>query len=254
LIIEANPDRACGSVLVTGAARGLGAAIAIALAERGVEPILLGRSAQSLAETADAVGRISNLSPRLIAADVAAWDQLEAALRGCIKDGERLWGVVNNAGIIDPIALVEECDPVAFARCISINLIGTFNVLRACLPLLAESGIIANMSSGAADAEHAGWSAYSASKAALERLSATLAAERPDLTVVAVRPGVTDTGMQQLIRDSSIDNAIKRLPREDLQPVNVPAREIARLFVETIAQPLDRSIEAKSINQYLQAK
>lgn len=236
-----------GPVLVTGAARGLGAAIAMALAEAGIEPILLGRLPSSLCDCAAKVRAIMGRAPRCTAADVADWYGLVAAIDGVLGADELLGGVVNNAGVIDPIARVEDADPGAWSQCITVNLVGAFHVLRASLPRLGEQGVIANISSGAAEAEHAGWSAYAASKAGLERLSATLAVERPDLTVVAVRPGVTDTGMQTEIRASGVDNAIRQLPREALQPADVPARAIARLFSGSIPKVAGHIIDAKSL-------
>jgi NAD(P)-dependent dehydrogenase (short-subunit alcohol dehydrogenase family) len=149
--------------------------------------------------------------------------------------------------VIDPIATVSEVDPATWAECIRINLLGSFHVLRACLPLLPAGGVVVNLSSGAAGAEHCGWSAYAAAKAGVERLSATLAAERPDLHVYALRPGVTATPMQEAIRASRVDNAIRRLPAEALQPPEVPARAIARLFGPGALRPAERVLEAKSL-------
>lgn len=238
-----------GPVLVTGAARGLGAAIAVSLAEQGIEPLLLGRTLDSLAATRDAVAAIGGSGVRCIAADVADWQGLQHGIADALEAGERLAGVVNNAGLIEPIDRVEDSDPVAWARCIEVNLVGAYHVLRACLPYMPAGGIIANLSSGAASAEHAGWSAYAASKAGLERLSATLAAERPDLLVVAIRPGVTDTGMQATIRSSRVDNAIRQLPKDVLQPVEVPARAIARLFNPPIRNFRERVVEALALER-----
>lgn len=234
-------------MLVTGAARGLGAAIAIALAKNGIEPILLGRNNHSLEETALFVSKYLGNRPRFIAADVADWLELKDSIGAALAPGETFSGLVNNAGIIEPISRIEDCDPGAWAQCIQVNLIGAFNVLRACLPKIAAGGRIANISSGAAEAEHAGWSAYAASKAGLERLSATLAHERPDLGVYAVRPGVTDTGMQAEIRASTVDNAIRRLKKDDLQSVDVPARAIASLFCASHLEISARLVESKSI-------
>lgn len=236
-----------GPVLVTGAARGLGAAIAIALAENGIEPILLGRNLHSLEETASIVGEYLGKKPRLIAADVSNWLELGHSIDSVLAPEETFSGLVNNAGIIEPISMIEDCDPATWAHCIQVNLIGAFNVLRACLPKMAVGGRIANISSGAAESEHAGWSAYAASKAGLERLSATLANERPDLGVYAVRPGVTDTGMQAEIRASTVDNAIRRLKKDDLQPVDVPAMAIASLFGASRIEICTRVVESKSI-------
>ena len=236
-----------GPVLVTGAARGLGAAIAIALAKNGIEPILLGRNNHSLEATAFVVSEYLGRQSRSISADVSNWLELKNSINAVLVPDETFSGLVNNAGIIEPISRIEDCDPAAWAHCIQVNLIGSFNVLRACLPKIAAGGRVANISSGAAEAEHAGWSAYAASKAGLERLSATLANERPDLGVYAVRPGVTDTGMQAEIRASTVDNAIRRLKKDDLQSVDIPAMAIASLFCASQLGNFGRVVESKSI-------
>lgn len=234
-------------VLVTGSARGLGAAVAACLAERAIEPILLGRSLESLATTRNRVTERLGRPVRCVVADVADYAALEEGLRDIMGEVEPLYGIVNNAGVIAPIDRVEESDPEAWARCILVNLVGAYNVIRACLPRLEAGGVIANLSSGAAASEHAGWSAYSASKAGLERLSATLAAERPDLTVLAVRPGVTDTDMQAAIKSSRVDNAIRRMPRDAMQAVEVPASAIAGLFARPLPAFAERVVEARDL-------
>jgi len=237
-----------GPVLITGAARGLGAAIAVALAERGVEPVLLGRSVSSLTDTQAGVEHVLGRRPIAAEADVADWPSVTAAIdRVLAATGGRLGGVVNNAGIIDPIATVTDADPSAWAEGLRVNLLGPFHVLRACLPHLMVGSVVVNLSSGAAAAEHCGWSAYAAAKAGLERLSATLAAERPDLHVYALRPGVTDTGMQHTIRASGVDNAIRRLDPAQLQPPEIPASALARLFGDSPLRPEGCVLEAKAL-------
>ncbi|SKB95238.1 SDR family oxidoreductase [Sphingopyxis flava] len=247
--MDPTDARPAGPVLVTGAARGLGAAITVALADGGVEPLLLGRSLASLADTRAKVAERRGRTVRCIAADVADWEGLRDGIDAALQPGETLAGIVNNAGVIDPIDRVEDSDPAAWAHCITVNLVGGFHVLRAALPRLARGGVIANLSSGAAAAEHAGWSAYAASKAGLERLSATLAAERPDLVVLAVRPGVTATGMQDAIKASHVDNAIRQMPRDAMQPVEVPAKAIARLFSGPLPGFIERVVEAQALRE-----
>lgn len=247
-VSEASGARgAGGAVLVTGAARGLGAAISLALAESGVEPLLLGRSLVSLAKTRTDAEAALGRGVRCVGADVADWQALERGLAQALRPQEQLAGVVNNAGVIEPIDRVEESDPTAWARSIHVNLIGAYHVLRATLPRLMRGGVIANITSGAAGAEHAGWSAYAASKAGLERLSATLANERPDLLVLAVRPGVTATDMQDVIKASRVDNAVRQLPKESMQSVEIPARAIARLFAPVRAPMTERVVEARAL-------
>ena len=161
-----------GGILVTGAARGLGAAIAVALAERGLVPILLGRSLESLAPLRERLSARLGHEVIALAADVGDWGSVAGAIAELGERAIALDGLVNNAGVIDPIATVSEVDPAQWAEGIRINLLGSFHMLRACLPLLPAGGVIVNLSSGAAAAEHCGWSAYAAAKAGVERLSA----------------------------------------------------------------------------------
>lgn len=233
-----------GPVLVTGAAKGLGAAIAVALAESGIEPLLLGRSSPSLDNVRARVEPIFGRPVRTIIADVSDWQALHTGIAESLVADETLRGLVNNAGVIDPIDRIEESDPEEWLQCMQVNLYGAYLVLRASLAYLPPGAVIANISSGAAAAEHAGWSAYAASKAGLERLSATLAGERPDLVVYAVRPGITDTGMQSKIKESRVDNAVRKIPREAMQPVDVPASAIGQMFVRRFPDVTNRVVEA----------
>src|SRR5690348_16036254 len=92
---------------------------------------------------------------------------------GCID------ALVNNAGVIEPIASVAWTDPAAFARNIEINLIGAFYAIRPVLPAMiaAGGGRIINVSSGAALRPQQGWSAYCAGKAGLAMLTRSIALE-----------------------------------------------------------------------------
>jgi NAD(P)-dependent dehydrogenase (short-subunit alcohol dehydrogenase family) len=113
----------------------------------------------------------------------------------------RLDAVVNNAGMVEPLASVGGSDVDHWQYNIAVNLLGPFYLIRAAIAELREqSGRIVNVSSGAATISIENASAYCAAKAALNHFSRVLAAEEPRVTVVAVRPGVVDTRMQDTIR------------------------------------------------------
>lgn len=190
---------------------------------RGVEPILLGQTAANLAEAAEAVSTILGRPVDTHLVDVADYGSVSAVADRIAARHLSLAGLINNAGVIDPIAPLTEADAHEWARNIAINLIGPFNLIRALSGRLLPGGFVVNISSGAAEADHLGWSAYAAAKAGLERMTSTLQVERPDLRVETFRPGVTATKMQQTIRASAVDNAIRRLPQEALQPPEKPA-------------------------------
>src|SRR6266852_6753970 len=130
--------------------------------------------------------------------------------------------LINNAGVIEPIAQVATSDPAAWAQNISINLIGAYHVLRAVLPdMLANGGgSIVNVSSGAAYRPLEGWSAYCAGKAGLAMLTRSIELETAGkgIRIFGFSPGTIDTDMQVKIRASGM-NMVSRIPRGDLSPV-----------------------------------
>ncbi len=159
-----------------------------------------------------------------------------ATVERLVQETRRRFGpvdvLVNNAGVIEPIARAEEVDPAAWARAIRINLIGAFHVVRAVLPgmLAAGGGRVINVSSGAAHHPLDGWSAYCAGKAGLAMLTQSLKLEcgPRGIRAFGFQPGTTDTDMQVAIRASEL-NPISQIPREQLTPVEHPARAIVYL-------------------------
>jgi NAD(P)-dependent dehydrogenase (short-subunit alcohol dehydrogenase family) len=140
--------------------------------------------------------------------------------------------LVNNAGVIEPIASIADSDPAAWARNVAINLSGAFNAVRAVLPgmIAAGGGTIINVSSGAAIRPLEGWSAYCSAKAGLAMLTQAIALETngQGVRVFGFQPGTTDTDMQVAIRASGI-NQVSRIPRANLTPVAHPAVAIVYL-------------------------
>jgi NAD(P)-dependent dehydrogenase (short-subunit alcohol dehydrogenase family) len=109
--------------------------------------------------------------------------------------------LVNNAGMLAPIAPIAEGEPEAWERNWAVNLLGPVMLTQAALPHLRQrNGRVINVSSGAAVQAIPGWAAYCAAKAALNHFTRLLAAEEPDITAIAFRPGAVDTAMQAIIR------------------------------------------------------
>jgi NAD(P)-dependent dehydrogenase (short-subunit alcohol dehydrogenase family) len=218
-------------VLVTGASRGIGAAAAGALAAAGAAVTLTARDGRGAREVAARIAATSGRA-EAFACDVAEY----AGVASMVAEAQRRFGpidaLVNNAGIIEPIARIADSDPAECARAIETNLIGAYNAIRAVLPqMLAQGGgRIVNLSSGAATRPLEGWSAYCAAKAGLAMLGRAVALEAgaAGIRVFGLSPGTTDTDMQAAIRASGI-NPVSQIPRAALTRVEHPARAIVYL-------------------------
>ncbi|NOG70157.1 SDR family NAD(P)-dependent oxidoreductase [Roseicella sp. DB1501] len=220
--------------LVTGASRGLGEGVARALAARGVAVMLAARDGAAVAAVAEGIAAEGDraASAACDVSDYAAVERLVAATR------ERFGGLqilVNNAGVIEPIAEIATSDPAAWARNIEINLTGAYHVVRAVLPgmLAGGGGTIVDVSSGAAYRPLEGWSAYCSGKAGLAMLTRAIALETAGrgVRVFGFSPGTIDTEMQVKIRASGM-NVISQIPRADLSPVEHAVRGLVYLCTE----------------------
>jgi NAD(P)-dependent dehydrogenase (short-subunit alcohol dehydrogenase family) len=217
--------------IVTGASRGIGAAAARALAKAGTSVMLAARDgalANEVARSIIAAG--GNAAAQ--ACDVSDYAGCENLVAETLARFGRLDVLVNNAGVIEPIARIADSDPAAWARNIDINLTGAYFAIRAVLPVMiaAGGGTIVNVSSGAAIRPLEGWSAYCSGKAGLHMLTRAVAVETAEqgIRVFGFQPGTTDTDMQVLIRASGI-NQISQIPRANLTPVAHPAAAIVYL-------------------------
>ncbi|MGD9330144.1 MAG: SDR family NAD(P)-dependent oxidoreductase [Desulfobacterales bacterium] len=184
-------------ILVTGASRGIGAAVAQRLLEDGCRLAVAARAEKTFAELSATAGdRLLTLT-----GDVARDADCRRMVTDTVDRFGRLDALVNNAGILTPVARLADSPPEAWRYNLEVNLMGPFYLSQAAIPhLRATHGRIVNVSSGAAEKAIQGWSAYCVSKAALTHFTRLLASEEPAITAVAIRPGVVDTAMQTLIR------------------------------------------------------
>lgn len=190
------------SAIVTGAASGLGAATARALADAGARVALLDLNAEDAGALADEIGGIA------IGCDVSSAESADAAIAAAREKHGAARILVSCAGIAPPKKIVGRNGPQelgAFARVININLIGSFNMMRlAAADMMAldaletgERGIIINTASIAAFEGQIGQSAYAASKGGVASMTLPAAREfaNSGIRVLAIAPGIFGTPM-----------------------------------------------------------
>ncbi|HEX9994797.1 MAG TPA: SDR family NAD(P)-dependent oxidoreductase [Acidimicrobiales bacterium] len=185
--------------LITGASRGLGAALARALAERGWQLVVDARGAEALERTAEEVRRATGAEVVAVPGDVADPAHRADLVAAAGRLG-RLDLLVNNASVLGPSPQPElGAYPLDVLEDVyRVNVLAPLGLVQAALPLLAVSGgRVLNVTSDAAVEAYEGWGGYGSSKAALEQVSAVLAAEHPGLRVWWVDPGDLRTELHQ---------------------------------------------------------
>ena len=182
------------TAIITGASRGLGRALADALAGRGWRLVIDARNEDELeAARAELAKRTEVLA--------VAGDVVDAWHRGRLMwlAGERIDLLVNNASTLGaaPLPALADYPLVELERALAVNVVAPLALIQLALPRMPPGARIVNVTSDAAVEAYERWGGYGATKAALEQLSTVLAAERPDLRVYAVDPGDMNTRMHQ---------------------------------------------------------
>jgi 3-oxoacyl-[acyl-carrier protein] reductase len=183
-------------VFITGGGRGIGAAVAEAFARAGANLVLVARTAGEI-ESVTASCRSRGVQALALVADVSRREEVAGAVQSAEEKFGRIDVLVNAAGVYGPIGPLVENDLDAWANAVSVNLLGTVYALHAVLPgmIARRNGVIINFSGGGAVAPFPRFSAYSASKAAVVRLTETIAEEvrEFDVRVNAIAPGAVNT-------------------------------------------------------------
>ncbi|WP_073326215.1 SDR family NAD(P)-dependent oxidoreductase [Wenxinia saemankumensis] len=191
--------------LVTGASRGIGVALAEAFAGAGAQVVGLSRSEADLKSALSDVAGPDGRRASWVAADLTDWDAVRGAVAGIEERHGRIDLLFANAGRFESLAGLREADPGEWWRDVTVNLLGTMQIVRAVLPGMIDrrSGTIVTMNGG----RPRGGSAYAASKAGIVQLTETLAEELrfekvEGVRVLCANPGLNETDMTRLQRDS----------------------------------------------------
>jgi NAD(P)-dependent dehydrogenase (short-subunit alcohol dehydrogenase family) len=205
--------------IITGSSRGLGLALARALAERHWSLVIDARGSHQLERAARELGAITEVVA--LPGDVADdWH------RGALLDaaGDHVDLLVNNASLLgpggrDPLPPLGRYPLEALQRVYEVNVLAPLALTQLTLPRMPDGGVIINVSSDAAAEPYAGWGGYGSSKAALDQLSAILAEEHPTLRIYAVDPGDMRTQMHQ-----------EAFPGQDISDIPLPEASVPGLL------------------------
>ena len=213
--------------LITGASRGIGRAVALAIAKAGAHVILVGRTQGALEDVDDEV-REQGGTATLLQLDLRQGDKLDGLGPTIYQRWGKLDILVGNAGILGPLSPMGHITADAWTDVIETNLTANWRLIRTCDPLLRKSdaGRAIFVTSGVGAHTEAYWGPYAVSKAGLDTLVKTYALEMERSTVRAnlVSPGAVRTAMR-----------MKAFPGENPDRLTKPD-EVAPMFVE-LASP-----------------
>jgi NAD(P)-dependent dehydrogenase (short-subunit alcohol dehydrogenase family) len=217
-------------VVITGASRGLGAALATELAGQGARLVLVARSEQALSDVVEAI-RDGGGQAHAIAADVGSKDDVYAIAGAASSLVGEVDIVVHNASTLGavPLRMLADTTCEDLERVLAVNVVGPFRLTKALAGpmLLRGRGLVVHVSSDAASGAYPRWGAYGASKAALDLLARTWAAELEATGVrfFGVDPGEMDTEMHaaaipdadrsSLARPADVARKVAEMIRDD---------------------------------------
>jgi NAD(P)-dependent dehydrogenase (short-subunit alcohol dehydrogenase family) len=204
--------------LIAGASGAIGSAVAHRFQDEGARLALSSRSgdARNFSIRSDSSDTLS------MALDVCNWDDVQRVVQNAVNRWGRLDVFVNCAGVIGPIGPLWQCDVSAWTKSVEVNLMGAFHLIRAVVPVMlrAGKGKIIHFSGGGAAYGRPYFTAYSAAKAALVRLTESLADELQDnhIDVNAIAPGPVKSRMWEELRGAGA--AAGRKATEELRQMD----------------------------------
>lgn len=212
-------------VVITGASRGIGAAAAREFAAVGAKVVSLARSVGEIGKVVGGDGA----DEMMLACDVLDWVAVQRAVAHVVARFGRIDVLVNNAGVIEPIARLADADAGLWGQAVGVNLTGVFHGVKAVIPQMRMQGggTIITVSSGAAVNPLEGWSAYCAGKAGALMLTRVAHLEEGShgIRVLGLSPGTVATEMQLKIKASGI-NPVSQLDPSAHIPVDWPAKAL----------------------------
>ncbi|QGY39117.1 SDR family NAD(P)-dependent oxidoreductase [Pseudodesulfovibrio cashew] len=212
------------TLVLTGASRGIGRALALELAREGVGLVLGARDEYRLKETADACRKLGGKA-MCISGDVSSSNVAQELVQVAIELGN-FAGFIHAAGVLAPGPAVWELNKTRFREVMDASVTGAHQLIRHAVPhmLMNGGGLALFFGSGAADRAQPGIGAYCAAKAAEEHLARQLAAEAQILTTIIWRPGIVETRMQGQARTAEGESA------EQIKAVFTPWKEAGLLL------------------------
>ena len=212
------------TALITGASRGIGAAVAKRFAAEGAHVILAARTVGGLEETDDAIFQTTGRNATLVPLDLRQYDKIDQLGFSIYERFGKLDILVSNAGVLEALGPVAHYDPKLWQRVMDVNVTANYRLIRSFDRLLrtSESGRAIFVTSGAAHAPYPYWSPYGASKAALEMMVKTYAMEiaASNLRVNLIDPGIVATKLR-----------MQAFPGEDQSKLAQPD-DVTEAFVE----------------------
>lgn len=224
------------TAIITGAGKGIGKAIAIALAKEGVDLGLIARTSSDLESLQTFLKDTYSIQVHTVTADISNKTEVEAAVSKLIEQLGVIDILINNAGIAQ-FGTLADMDPLQWERIIQVNLMGTYYVTHSVLPFMLkqDGGDIINIASTAGERGFATGSAYCASKFAILGLTESLLQEvrKSNIRVVALTPSTVNTELA-VNNGLKIGDEDRMMQPEDVAELAVAALKLPpRVFIKT---------------------